>query len=212
MSLRARFVLAAAYLLTAVVLALEVPLALNVEGRIESEFRANVLGRGAVLAARLADPVAEANAPPRPRAVPQRVAVIVRSTLRVREERILVTDSRGRVLADTTGTAEIGARYATAERPELLAALRGEIDSRERASERDAWGGHPARHASARRPGARRRSRPPVRSDGSRGCSRPRELASARSDRPRGHRRRPRACVDPRPLAGRSRDPGRARR
>lgn len=135
MSLRARFVLAAAYLLTAVVLALEVPLALNVEGRIESEFRANVLGRGAVLAARLADPVAEANAPPRPRAVPQRVAVIVRSTLRVREERILVTDSRGRVLADTTGTAEIGARYATAERPELLAALRGEIDSRERASE-----------------------------------------------------------------------------
>jgi len=134
-SLRARLLLAAAYLLAAVVLALEVPLALNVEGRIESEFRANVLGRGAILATRLSDPVADANTAARPAAVPRRVAAIVRDTLRASDERILVTDARGRVLADTSGVAEIGAPYATAERPELVAALRGEVDSRTRASE-----------------------------------------------------------------------------
>ena len=133
MSLRARLVLAAAYLLTAVVLALALPLALSVERRTESEFRANVLGRAAVLASAVSDAVADAGA--RPRAVPPRVAAIVRETARGTDERILVTDARGRVLADTTGTAQIGARYATAARPELLIALTGRVDSRTRPSE-----------------------------------------------------------------------------
>jgi signal transduction histidine kinase len=132
-SFRARLVLAAAYLLTAVVLALTLPLALNVERRTESEFRANVLGRSAVLAAAVSDAVADAAA--RPQAVPPRVAAIVRETTRGTDERILVTDARGRVLADTTGTAEIGAEYATPERPELLIALTGRVDARTRASE-----------------------------------------------------------------------------
>jgi two-component system, OmpR family, sensor kinase len=134
-SLRARLVLAAAYLLTAVVLALTLPLALNVERRAESEFEANVLGRTAVLAAQIADGVAAANRRAVPTRVPPRVAAIVRETTRGTNERILVTDSRGRVLADTTGTAEVGAVYATEERPELLAALSGRVDTRSRASE-----------------------------------------------------------------------------
>ena len=135
MSLRARLVLAAAYLVTAVVLALTLPLALNVQRRAESEFEANVLGRTAVLAARLSDPVAAANRRAPPARVPARVARIVRAAVRGTDERILVTDSRGRVLADTTGAAAIGADYATFERPELLVALQdGVVDTRNRAS------------------------------------------------------------------------------
>jgi len=132
-SFRARLVLAAAYLLTAVVLALTLPLALNVERRTDSEFRANVLGRAAVLAAAVSDAVADAGA--RPQRVPPRIAAIVRETSRGTDERILVTDARGRVLADTTGTAQIGAPYATEERPELLIALAGRVDARTRPSE-----------------------------------------------------------------------------
>ena len=135
MSLRARLVLAAAYLVTAVVLALTLPLALNVERRAESEFEANVLGRTAVLSAQISDSVAAANRRQPPTRVPPRLAAIVRDTVRGTDERILVTDARGRVLADTTGTAAIGAPYATEGRPELRTALNGRVDTRTRASE-----------------------------------------------------------------------------
>ena len=135
MSFRARLVLAAAYLLTAVVLALEIPLALNVDRRATSEFQSGVLGNAAILAARVADLVAAANgrtAVPRPSAALER---IVAGTPRAEGERILVVDGGGRLLADTAGRADVGTVYATGERPELLAALGGRIDTRRRFSE-----------------------------------------------------------------------------
>ena len=61
MSFRTRLVLAAAYLVAAVVLALEIPLALSIERRADSDFQTDVLGRAALLAARISDEVAAAN-------------------------------------------------------------------------------------------------------------------------------------------------------
>lgn len=135
MSLRARLVLGAAYLVTAVVLALVVPLALNVERRAGSDFQAAVLGDAAILAARIADLVATAGGD---RAVrpPARLAAIAAQTAQARNERIVVTDARGRVLIDSDGLARRRAFYATTERPEFRVALfRGQIDSRRRFSE-----------------------------------------------------------------------------
>jgi signal transduction histidine kinase len=134
-SFRARLVLAAAYLLTAVVLALEIPLALNVDRRATSEFQSGVLGNAAILAARVADLVAASNgrtAVPRPSAALER---IVAGTPRAAGERILVVDEGGRLLADTAGRADVGTVYATGERPELVEALLGRIDTRRRFSE-----------------------------------------------------------------------------
>jgi two-component system, OmpR family, sensor kinase len=134
-SFRARLVLAAAYLLTAVVLALEIPLALNVDRRATSEFQSGVLGNAAILAARVADLVAASNgrtAVPRPSAALER---IVAGTPRADGERILVVDEGGRLLADTAGRADVGTVYATGERPELVEALLGRIDTRRRFSE-----------------------------------------------------------------------------
>ena len=128
MSFRTRLVLAAAYLLTAVVVALEVPLALNVERRAHADFEAAVLGDAAILAARVSDLVVD-------RAAPSRLATVVREPERAWNERVVVTDARGRVLADTAGLAARGAFYATAQRPELRVALfEGRIASRRRLS------------------------------------------------------------------------------
>lgn len=128
MSFRTQLVLAAAYLLTAVVLALEIPLAVNVERRAASELQADALGRASILAARVADPVADG--------ARARVARLVETAARRGDERIVVVDSRGRVVADSAGSASAGAAWATAERPELRAALlQGRIDVRRRDSE-----------------------------------------------------------------------------
>ena len=131
MTLRARLVLAAAYLLTAVVLALEIPLALSVERRADADFRSAVLGRAAVLAARVADlvPRAEDDAAAR-----RQIRAIAGATARG-GERIVVVDSAGRTIADTAAEAVPGTPYATPDRPEFAAALAGEIDSRRRRSE-----------------------------------------------------------------------------
>jgi signal transduction histidine kinase len=130
-SFRTRLVLASAYLLAAVVVALEVPLAVNVERRAASEFQSGVLGNAAILAARSSDLVAEANA-----ASVRRLERLVGETTQSGSERILVTDARGRVLADSDTAAARGAPYATAERPEFGVALfQGRIDVRRRFSD-----------------------------------------------------------------------------
>jgi signal transduction histidine kinase len=138
-SFRARLVLAAAYLLTAVVLALEIPLALTIESRARSEFESAVLGRAAVLAAQVSDLVVAANAAPGSAAPANSVAAVA-ARERTAKERIVVTDRRGRVVADTGGLARRGTSYATAARPELRVALfGGRIDTRRRFS--DSLGG-----------------------------------------------------------------------
>lgn len=134
MSFRGRLILFAGYLLTAVVLALEVPLALNVERRAASEFQSGVLGNAAILASRISDLVtASTTAQP---AAAARLAAVVGETRRLTNERIVVTDGRGRVLADSDRAAAVGELYATSERPEFGEALfAGRIDFRRRFSD-----------------------------------------------------------------------------
>jgi signal transduction histidine kinase len=134
-SFRARLVLSAAYLLTAVVLALEVPLALSVERRADSDFQASVLGRAALLSARVSDLVAStgtrASGP-----IPARLGTIVSESAGTNGERIVVTDSRGRALADSAGEATPREPYWTVERPEFGVALaEGRVDYRRRFSQ-----------------------------------------------------------------------------
>jgi signal transduction histidine kinase len=132
-SFRARLVLGAAYLVTAVVLALEIPLALNIKRRAEADFRSSVFGQSALLSARVADAVASgSNRPAAP--VPPRVAAVVGQSAET-NQRIVVTDDRGRVLADSAGEAVIREPYATAQRPEFSVALfEGRVDYRRRFS------------------------------------------------------------------------------
>ena len=134
MSFRARLVLAAAYLVAAVVLALEIPLALNIERRADSDFQAAVLGRAAILAARVSGDVAGASS--RPEApVPARLTSAAEAAP-ASGERVVVTDDRGRVLADSDGTARRRELYATAQRPEFSVALfDARVDFRQRFSE-----------------------------------------------------------------------------
>lgn len=135
MSFRARLLLAAFYLSTAVVLALAIPLALTVERRADSDYEAAVLGDAAILAARVSDLVVAAGRRPGS-APPARLDRIVSESARDREQRVVVTDVGGRIIADSDGAARLGAFYATLERPEFRAALfEGRIDARTRFSE-----------------------------------------------------------------------------
>jgi two-component system, OmpR family, sensor kinase len=137
MSFRARVVLAAAYLLGAVVLALEIPLALNVDRRATSEFEAAVLGNAALLAAKSADQVVAAAASPtaaaRSAARSQLSRTVHTSGLTDRG-RVIVVDGSGSLLADSSGVAQVGDAYATADRPEVGVALGGRVDTRRRQS------------------------------------------------------------------------------
>jgi signal transduction histidine kinase len=126
-SFRARLVLAAAYLLAAVVIALAVPLALSVDRRATSELESDVVANAAVLSGRVADLV-------RIGATNQLAAVVADATVGD-DARTVVVDRSGDVLADSTGEAAAGERFATAERPEFQAALGGEVDVRRRGSD-----------------------------------------------------------------------------
>jgi len=133
-SFRARLLLAAFYLTAAAVLALSIPLALTVERRADSDYEAAVLGDAAILAARVSDLVVTASGTPSS-PVP-RLERLVAETARARDQRVVVTDASGTVIADSVGTASSGELYATSERPEFRTALfQGRIDTRTRYSD-----------------------------------------------------------------------------
>jgi signal transduction histidine kinase len=139
MSLRARLILAAAYLLGVVVIALEVPLALSIDRRALSETKSSVLNRASLVASRINDDVAtsgtDPGTPPHPAAA---IAAIVDRAAAGTSVRLVVTDSLGRILADSEDQEEVGALFATPDRPEFGEAASvpgGKIDIRERFSE-----------------------------------------------------------------------------
>src|SRR3954451_18165191 len=137
MSFRTRLVLAAAYLLGTVVLALEIPLALNVERRATSELEASVLGNAALLAAQGAARATPAGRRPAA-ATPahRRLRALLQDATVSDKGRVIVTDGRGRLLADSEGLGVAGQPYATNERPELTRAIfGGEVDTRRRHSD-----------------------------------------------------------------------------
>jgi two-component system, OmpR family, sensor kinase len=136
MSLRTRLLLAAAYLVASVVVALEVPLALNTERRLRSELSAHLVSEAALVAARGADRTAAASSAAAPATTMTGLRSVVSEAAAASDARVLLVDSRGRVLVDSTGAARRGELYLTPERPEFSAAIRGgRVDTRQRRSE-----------------------------------------------------------------------------
>jgi signal transduction histidine kinase len=135
-SLRQRLVLGAAYLLIVTAIVLAIPLGLNIERRASSEYESGVLSNAAILASRISDAVARpGNVATRTRP-PATLGRVVNATARDTGARVVVTDGRGRVLADSAGLAKPGVAYATSQRPEFGVALfQGRIDSRRRFSD-----------------------------------------------------------------------------
>lgn len=113
MSLRRRLLLSFAYVLVLVIVALEVPLALNLSRRIDAEVKSEAQGQAQLLAASLAGRLGD-----REELVP-----VVRRAARDLGGRVIVTDSRGRLLADSAGSGLRSASYAS--RPEVARALDG---------------------------------------------------------------------------------------
>lgn len=127
MSLRTRLLLALGYLVVLVTIAFAVPLALNIRDRAGQEVREGARAQIGVLAAGASEPVAAR----RTRDLRQ----LARAAARAAGGRVVIVDRRGGVLADSAGAAARGTTYATPQRPELQAALRGRRVQTERVSD-----------------------------------------------------------------------------
>jgi len=123
MSLRTGLLLAMAYVLLLAILALGVPLALNVRDRVDSEVRSQARSQADIVAATASDLTDDEAAL---RSLARQVAESARG-------RVVIVDRRGRILADSAGSARRGESYA--DRPEIVAALDGEAFQETRASD-----------------------------------------------------------------------------
>ena len=123
MSLRLKLLAAFAYVLVLVLIALEIPLVLSLSSRVDNEVRSQAASQAQVVAAaasaRLDDP--------------EQLAEVVEQAGRDLGARVIVVGSRGRVLADSAGTALPSESYAN--RPEIAAALAGRPDQGTRHSD-----------------------------------------------------------------------------
>ncbi|HEY8770792.1 MAG TPA: HAMP domain-containing sensor histidine kinase [Thermoleophilaceae bacterium] len=107
------------------IVALEVPLAISLGDRVDSEVRSQARGQADVVAATAAGLLRS----PR-RAALQRLAARAGESVR---GRVVITDSRGRLIADSTGRTALDSGYAS--RPEIAAALRGRSVQEQRHSD-----------------------------------------------------------------------------
>jgi len=113
MSVRLWQLAAFAYVLVLMLVALEVPLALNLSKRVDAEIKAEAANQAQLVAAGAADRLDR----------PQALAPIVRTTADAVGGRVIVVDTRGRLVADSAGSGLSSASYAS--RPEIRAALAG---------------------------------------------------------------------------------------
>ncbi len=127
MSLRTRLLLALGYLVVLVTVAFAVPLALNIRERAGEEVRAQARSEIGVLATSASRPLAARRAAD--------LRALAGQTARTASGRVVIVDAGGDVQADSAGAADPGTPFATAERPELQAALRGRRVQAERRSE-----------------------------------------------------------------------------
>ena len=104
-----------AYLLLLALIAFGVPLAISLGNRVDSEVKAQARNQADLVAASAPDLTDHGQ-----RSTLQR---LVASSAESQRGRVLVTDSTGRVIADSAGPGEIGTSYAS--RPEIAGALQG---------------------------------------------------------------------------------------
>jgi two-component system, OmpR family, sensor kinase len=105
------------------IVALEVPLALNLRDRVEGEVRSQALNQAEVAAATASGQLGRAD----------ELRRIVGTVARSARGRVVITDARGVLVADSDGAAQLGASYAS--RPEIASALRGDAVQDERRSD-----------------------------------------------------------------------------
>jgi signal transduction histidine kinase len=122
-SLRARLLLALAYVLVLAIVALEVPLAISLSERVDAEVRSQSANQALLVAATAADVLDDAEA----------LAALAERAGRNTRGRVLITDARGNLLADSAGDARLGDPYGN--RPEIAAALAGRTFQQERSSQ-----------------------------------------------------------------------------
>ncbi len=118
MTLRGRLLAAFAYLLVLTVTALAVPLAVNVDRRAKDAFYAGIDSQTQVIAASLGGSPAPGGTLP---GVRRAVARYGRET----DARVVVTNGRGVLLADSTRRRPSRVGFATTGRPEIATALSG---------------------------------------------------------------------------------------
>ncbi|HXJ66314.1 MAG TPA: HAMP domain-containing sensor histidine kinase [Actinomycetota bacterium] len=123
MRVRGRLMLAFGYLLLVVIVALEVPLAVNLRNRSLAEQRAQETTLAVATAAQAKSLLSKAD-----RDALQRQ---VRAQAVANRSRVIVVDSHGELIADSSGPDLLGEDYATVDRPEILGALRdGQVSFR----------------------------------------------------------------------------------
>ncbi len=111
-------------MLVLAVVSLGVPLALSLRDRVRAEVHSQALNQADVVAAASADLLRPTR--------PVELAALARSSAASVRGRVIVVDSRGRVVADSASAATLGTSYA--DRPEIAAALRGRQLQTQRAS------------------------------------------------------------------------------
>jgi signal transduction histidine kinase len=136
---RTRLILAAAYLLVVVVVSLEIPLGLNIAKRARREIELALVRDAAVVAARINDDLPESGTDPTvPPDPPPIIGQVAREVAQATGSRVVIIDALGRVVADSSGEAQIGEVYRTPDRPEFAAVFSvpgGEIDVQTRHSD-----------------------------------------------------------------------------
>ena len=101
-SLRTRLLLALAYVLLLAIVALEVPLALNLRDRVDGEVKSQALSQAEVAAATASGQLRR----------PDELRRIVGTIARSARGRVIITDRRGVLVADSDGAAQLGVSYA----------------------------------------------------------------------------------------------------
>ena len=123
MSLRTRLLAAFAYALLIVIVALEVPLATNVGDRIDAEVEADSAAQAQVVAVSAAERLPD----------PAQLQPLSDEAAARLGGPVAIVNGRGALLVSSpAGAVQAGSTYATPERPEVLAALNGEIDQAQR--------------------------------------------------------------------------------
>jgi HAMP domain-containing protein len=123
MSLRGRLVLAFTYVLVLVIVALCVPLALNLSRSVDTEVKNDARSQAQLVAAGTSGRLGN----------PDQLERLVERSSESLGGRVIVVDSRGRLLADSSGQASRGDDYGT--RPEISSALQGRPTQGERHSD-----------------------------------------------------------------------------
>lgn len=113
MSIRTRLILAFAYTLLIVIVALEVPLAVNLQRRAQAELKTNALIQAQTIAAGIGREGINAD--------PQKLLARIYGPQA--GERVIVVNTDGELVADSSGDAFLGENYANDARPELVKAL-----------------------------------------------------------------------------------------